>query len=204
MIRSLSLAIFTLALGIVPGLAQPGANRPNPAPARNVIRQGMGMMGGMGGGMAGMGGMGGMMGGMGGGMGGVQSSYPRRTVQVQIQGGKKLPARCNSASDYHERFWPVHDQARICKDHPVRFQGQGEGEEDAEENVQAEHEAVITTSGEEIRGDVQSTSWVLEIECGTLTLNPETLRSMTFLPPTETKGHHAGTVFSERPRLHST
>ncbi len=30
-------------------------------------------------------------------------------------------------------------------------------------------------------------AWVLEIDCGTLTLNPETMRCMTFLPPSEPK-----------------
>ena len=60
--------------------------------------------------------------------------------------------------------------------------------EDAEDgNHQAEHEAVVTTLGEEIRGQVQRQNWVLEIDCGTLTLDAESLRSMTFLPPSEPK-----------------
>ena len=73
----------------------------------------------------------------------------------------------------------------------IRFaskaKGKGEDEGAEDESVQAEHEAVITTSGEEIRGEVQRTYWVLEIDCGTLTLNPQILQSMTFLPPSEPK-----------------
>ena len=95
MIRSLLLAVVTLMLGTEPVLAQfggqgnavPAAARPAPAPARNVVRQGMGMMG-----------------------GGSEEwevwvgewadreTSPGVRVQVQTQGEKGLRARCNSAT----------------------------------------------------------------------------------------------------------
>ncbi len=179
--RSLLLAVVALVLRTEPGLAQGFAgqgNLANPAPARNVVRQGMGMMGG------GMGGMGGM--------GGVQSKFPRRTVQVQIQGGKKIAGKLQLgyvavAGDFGQyvikpEFVKIIRFASKAKD-----KGKGEDEGAEDESVQAEHEAVIMTSGEEIRGEVQRTYWVLEIDCGTLTLNPQILQSMTFLPPSEPK-----------------
>lgn len=129
------------------------------------------------------------MGGVGGGMGG-QVSFPRRTVQVQIQGGKKIAGKMQLghvivAGDFGQ-YMVKPEFVKI-----IRFASKGKGEHEDEkatdESIQSEHEAVITTSGEEIRGEVQRTNWVLEIDCGTLTLNPETLRSMTFLPLSEPK-----------------
>ena len=87
-----------------------------------MMRQGMG--GGMGGGM--MGGMGGGMGDLGGGMGGFQGNFARRTVQVQIQGGKKVAGQMqlgfvNVASELGQ--YTIKPEFR--EDHPLRFQGQG-------------------------------------------------------------------------------
>ncbi len=183
MIRSLLLAVVALALGTEPGLAQgfggPG-NAPR-APARNVMRQEMGMMGGG-------------MGGIGGGMGGVQGNFPRRTVQVQIQGGKKIAGKMQLGyvaveGDFGQyvikpEFVKIIRFASKAKA-KAKAKAKEKDEEAEDESVEVEHEAVITTSGEEIRGEVQRTYWVLEINCGTLTLNPDTLRSMTFLPPSE-------------------
>ncbi len=166
MIRTHLLTVVALALGTEPGLAQFGGqgNRA-PAPARNMVRQGMGMMGGGMGGMGGgMGGMGGGMGGMGGGMGGmggaigeVQGNFPRRTVQVQIQGGKKVAGKMQLgqvlvAGDCGQ-YMIKPEFVKI-----IRFasKAKGEGEEAQDESNQAEHEAVITTSGEEIRGEVHA------------------------------------------------
>jgi hypothetical protein len=183
--RSVLLAVLALALGTEPGLAQPPGNVINPAPARNVMQR-MGMMGGG-------------MGGMGGGMGGVQGN-PRRTVQVQMQGGKKIAGKMQLGQVFVigdiGQYMIKPEFVKI-----IRFASKAKGEEDADENIQPKDEAVITTSGEEIRGGVQRANWVLEIDCGTLTLNPETLRSMTFLPPSEPKDTMSGQSSGATPAL---
>ena len=179
MVRRNVLAFVALALTPGPGFAQFGGmggagGGANPQRA-NAARQGMGMMGGG-------------MGGMGGGMGGLQGNFPTRTVQVQIHGGKKIAGKMQlghiSVAGELGQYMIKPEFVKV-----IRFasRAKGEGEEAEEEKVQAEHEAVITTSGEEIRGTVQRQNWVLEIDCGTLTLDPDNLRSMTFLPPSEPK-----------------
>ena len=46
---------------------------------------------------------------------------------------------------------------------------------------------VVTSSGEEIRGSVAVPAWKIETELGALTLNPETLKSITFIERVRTK-----------------
>ncbi len=185
MTRSFWLAVVALMLGTEPGLAQFGGqggqgNPAAPGPARNVMRQGMGMMGGG-------------MGGMGGGMAGFQGNFPRRTVQVQFQGGKKIAGKMQLGHVFVAgELGQYMIRPEFVKIIRLATKGKGQDEEDGDATIQAEHEAVITTSGEEIRGEVQRQNWVLEVDSGTLTLNPENVRSMTFLPPAEPKDATTG------------
>ena len=138
-------------------------------------------------------------------MGGFQGNFPRRTVQVQIQGGKKVTGKLQLGhvivAGELGQYMIKPEFVKIIRFAP---KAKDKGEEAEDENVQAEHEAVITTSGEEIRGQVQRQNWVLEIDCGTLTLDPESLRSMTFLPPpSEPKDGKLGSAPPKPTRLHS-
>jgi len=138
------------------------------------------------------------MGGMGGGMGGYQATLPSRTVQVQTRGGKKIAGKMQlghvMVAGELGQYMIKPESVKI-----IRFASEAKGEDDEDERAQAEHEAVITTSGEEIRGQVQRQNWVLEIDCGTLTLDPDNVRSMTFLPPSEAKGGKLGSDPEAKP-----
>jgi hypothetical protein len=201
MSRSLLFALFAMALGTEPVLAQfGGMGGAGNAQGQNAAGQMMGMMRG---GMQGMGGrgggMGGGMGGMGGGMGGFQEASPRRTVQVEIEGGKKLSGKMQLGQVFVKgdlgQYMIRPEFVKI-----IHFIPEDKGEDAQEEKVQRHlSEGVITTSGEEIRGPVQLQNWLIEIECGTLNLDSKNVRTMTFLPPTLPKAEFPGAASERKP-----
>ncbi|MHB1557759.1 MAG: hypothetical protein ACYC61_09785 [Isosphaeraceae bacterium] len=210
--RSGCLAAFVLV--IVPALAH--------AQMGGMMGGGMrrGQMGGGGPGMGGMGGMGGgggMMGGgmMGGGMGGMgggmaPADQVRRTVRVELEGGKTLEG--------HVELGPVRIHGELGsyailpqKIASIRFlkpgregsgghAGQakeGEAEADESEGPGEIRLKVATTTGEEIVGALQAPPvFRIELAYGSLVPQTQKLRTITFTDgqthaPHEAKGEKA-------------
>jgi hypothetical protein len=150
-----------------------------------------GGMGGMGGGAAAQGGMGMRMGGMGMGgmgmggmgMGGFQTRTVERAVQVEMEGGQKLSGKLQLDSVTVDtdvgQYQVKPERVKILR----LSRGSAKSED---EGNQAVGGVVITTTDKEIKGKVHSPSWVLEVEFGTLHLDPAKVRTMTFSAPAGT------------------
>ena len=192
MSRSRLFAIFALLLPPVPCFAQ------------------LGGMGGMGGGMGGMGGgmaQGGMgMGGRGMGMGmgrmGMRGSQMRtalRTVQIELIGGQKIQGKLELdpvivASEMGE-YQIKPDRVKLVRLEPRP----GKETEPFINGSKAIVGAVLTTTGQEIKGKVQCPSWNLDVEFGTLNVDPAKVRVMTFSAPAEAKETKPGPLSQVKP-----
>jgi hypothetical protein len=170
---------------------------------------GMGMgggMGGMGGGMGGMGGgmggMGGGMGGMGGGMGGMGGGAAAlaRPVQLEIEGGRRLNGKIGlgflAVESELGQYWIRSDRIKTIRFATPEKEAKPEAKEDEQPGDVAGPGArpgnvaypstilegkVVTTSGQEIDGGIHvPNSFVLQLEFGSLRLDPDQLRTITF------------------------
>jgi hypothetical protein len=155
--------------------------------------------GGMGMGMGRMGGMGGM--GMG--MGRMRTPV-ERTVQVEMEGGQKIEGRllleALSVDSDLGQYQIRPGQVKI-----VRLTKSGAAAQPDMNGVLALEGSVITTGEKEIKGKVLCPSWSLDLEFGTLTLDPKRVRTMTFSAPADPRMNKPGPVSSRAPgRLDAT
>jgi hypothetical protein len=186
--RGSRLAIFAVLLISAPCFAQFGG------------------MGGMGGGMQqggmGMGGMG--MGRMRGSMIGAPMRAVERTVQVEMEGGQKIEGKLMvdalSVDSDLGQYQIRPGQVKI-----VRLSKAGAAAQPDMNGFLALEGSVTTTGEKEIKGKVLCPSWSLDLEFGTLTLDPKRVRTMTFSAPAVPRPGKPGPVSSGAPsRLDAT
>ena len=142
-------------------------------------------MGGMGGGMGGMGGGMGGMGGMGMGRMGMMTAANRGPSRSRWKAARRSrPSSFSTPVTVESELGQY--QIRPDRIKLLRLSKPGAAMQ-MESGFHAMEGSVITTSDKEIKGKVQCPHWSLDLDFGTLTLDPAKVRTMTFSAPAEPK-----------------